>query len=150
MIAKQAKAALLASLQTQIAPADPDTALLICYDTPGTYRPPDIIAVGAVTREITTAGMAGSMTVAGTLHVAFSIDVIVSVYRGGDDAQAVWERADDLVEDVITAVRADPTLGGAVLLAFPDRVDQPVADWEASHNGRVCECHVAIACTALI
>ena len=149
-IVKQAKAAILADLQNGLAPVDGADALLVCYDSPGTYQPNDMVAVGAVTREITTAGMAGSMSVAGTLHETFTIDVIVSVYRGGDQAQVVWERADDLVESVIGIVRADPTLGGTVLLAFPDRVDEPAAAWEDSHNGRVCECHVSIMCTALI
>jgi hypothetical protein len=106
--------------------------------------PDDIISVGDVMRTIDTFQMVGSGG-AGWLDESFTVMVTVSVYRGGDNAQAVFERACVLAAAVEAAVRNDPTLGGAVTQAHPS-VAEYMASWEAEHKGRVAEIIMHISC----
>lgn len=147
-ITKAAKAQLFASLTAQLVAAD-DAELLVCYDGPGPKQPGDIVSVGAVRRVVTAAALVGSLG-ANSLQDTVAIDVTVSVYREGDEAQATFERGCDLVDDVVAVVRADPTLAGIVLKAAPTQASYGEAEWTEDHKGRVSESVVTITCTSLI
>lgn len=147
-ITKAAKASLFTSLTASLTPVAGES-LLVCYDEPGPNQPDDIVSVGVVDRALTRVGMIGSLG-GGAFEDAVTVHVTVSVYRGGDDAQTVFERACDLIDAVVDVVRADPTLGGIALRAWPKSFVVGEAAWEESHNGRVSETDIPIECVAII
>jgi hypothetical protein len=92
--------------------ADPE--ILVSYDEPlAGQQHNDVVFVGDVRREITTSAMVGNMQ-AGALEEGYTVEVVVSVFRGGDQARLVFERCAALVDLVIAALRVDPTVGGTV------------------------------------
>lgn len=142
------KAWLLAQLQT-IA-EDPGHDLLAGYDLSrenDENTADDMVWVGRVQRQVDPMAMVGSLG-AGALSETFEADVVVSVWRSSGDAQAVWERAAALTDDVIAAVRTDPTAGGVVLEARPSAVDQPPSEWDEQGTGRQAEFTVTFTCFA--
>lgn len=147
-ITKAAKAWIYSALVAALTPVTGES-LLVCYDEPGPNQPDDIVSVGAVDRSITRAGMIGSLG-AGAFQDTVTVHVTVSVYRGGDEAKTVFERACDLIDAVIDVIRADPTLGGIALRAWPKNFVVGEAAWEEDHKGRVSETDIPIECTALI
>jgi hypothetical protein len=61
----------------------------------------------------------------------YELEIVVQVYQEGDNAQACEERAWVLREGVVTAVRADLTLGGILNKwagTFPTRMETRPAD----------------------
>lgn len=122
---------------------DPQASLLVCLDEPGAYQPADIVSVGKVTRDIETSSMVGSGG-AGWLAERYSIHVTIEIARG-DDAQSAFERTFALLDQTINVVRADPTLGGAVLWARPQAHDVEVM-WTSDHTGRVGQVEIPISC----
>lgn len=147
-ITKAAKAWIYSALTTALTPVTGES-LLVCYDEPGPNQPDEIVSVGVVDRSLTRVGMVGSLG-GGAFEDAVTIHVTVSVYRGGDEAQLVFERACDLIDAVIDVIRADPTLGGIALRAWPKSFVVAEAVWEESHNGRISETDIPIECTAII
>jgi hypothetical protein len=139
-----AKAALFTAITTQVN----DTSVLVVYGQPGTNRPDDIIEVGRVHRTVEQHAKVGSYQ-AGSLHEHYTIEVVVSSYRGNEDGQATDARAWALVANVEAAVRNDPTLANAVLEAVPS---QAVGDdmWADNNAGRMFTVTVEIACLAVI
>lgn len=133
-------------------PADPDdqqSSMLVCYDEPGTNQPGDIISVGGIAREITISAMVGSGG-AGWLEERYTIALVIDVYRGGPDAaQVSFDRGAALLDQVVALVRADPTLGGAVLVGRPtqSQTEGFVVD---DHMGRQSVVNVGIECYARI
>lgn len=126
------KAALMTKIATQVA----DSSVLISYDVPGTFQPDDIIVVGDVERTASPVAMIGSGQ-AGFMHEDYTVQITVSVFRGGDIAQTAFERAYALNDAVETAVRNDMTLGVArVLTAKPTRTLEQ-SRWDDSHLGRL-------------
>jgi len=125
-----------------------DAAVLVSYDEPGPNQPDDIIMVGRVERQVAPFQMVGSGQ-AGWLDETYTVEVVVSVYRGGDDARTVFERAATLADQVVYVVRTDPSLGGAVIVAHPGNVSYQPA-WEESHKGRMVDVTIEIACHARI
>ncbi|MFI0894891.1 hypothetical protein [Streptomyces sp. NPDC020983] len=137
-------------LTAQIQP-DPDNtraSLLICYDEPSTDQPSDIISVGGVTREIAISAMVGSGG-AGWLEERYTIALIIDVARGGDDAAGVFDRACTLLDQVVAIIRADPTLGGAVLVGRPvsSQTEGLALD---DHTGRQSVVNLGVECYARI
>jgi hypothetical protein len=135
--------------QIQADPDDQQSSLLICYDEPGTNQPGDIISVGGVTREINVNSMVGSGG-AGWLDERYTIALIIDIYRGGPDAAATsFDRSCALLDQVIAIVRADPTLGGAVLVGKPvsSQTEGLVLD---DHTGRQSVVNLGIECYARI
>jgi hypothetical protein len=114
-------------------PNSPRSSLLVCYDVPGPNQPDDIVSVGKVHRRLAANSLVGSGG-AGWLEERYTVEVIVDVYRGGDDAQATYLRASSLAESVIAVVRSDPTLGGAVVVAKPI-TDLTEVEWDDQHAG---------------
>jgi hypothetical protein len=114
-------------------PLSPRSSLLVCYDVPGPNQPDDIVSVGKIHRRLGVNSLVGGGG-AGWLEERYTVEVIVDVYRGGDDAQATYLRASTLVESAISLVRSDPTLGGAVVVAKPVS-DLTEVEWDEAHGG---------------
>lgn len=140
-----AKAWLFTAITAQIN----DPTVQVVYDEPGTYENDDIIMVGDVRRTPSPLSMVGTMG-AYALQEDYEIDVVVSVYRGGDNAQTVYERACTLANTVEYVVRNDPTLGGAVPKAIPSVGDMPRTQWTENKNGLIAEFRIPIRCLAVI
>lgn len=135
-------------LYDHIVTAVNDTAVLVSYGPPEPNQPDDLIVVGNVSREIIPWQMVGSGG-AGWLDETYTVEVIVSVYRGGDNGRVVMERACVLVDIVVAVVRADPSLGGAVVVANPALVDYEPS-FDAEHKGRLVDATVSIRCRTRI
>lgn len=125
-----------------------DTAVLVAYDEPGPNQPDDIVMVGGVDRQVAALQMVGSGQ-AGWLDETYTIDVVVSVFRGGDDARTAFERACVLADQVVYVVRTDPSLGGAVVVAHPEASRYEPA-WDDDHRGRLVTVTIPIYCRARI
>jgi hypothetical protein len=121
-----------------------DTAVLVSYDTPGPNQPDDLVVIGAVTRTVVPYQMVGSGQ-AGWLDETYTIEVIVDVFRGGDNARTAFERACTLADTVAFVVRTDPSLGGAVLVAHPAQVHYE-GIWEDEHRGRRAVATIEVNC----
>ena len=110
-------------------------APIVVYDAPGLYRPNDIIAVGQVyQRYVKQMAMVGSGG-AGWLQEDYEIEIVTDVFRAGETLQIdAYERAwllNSLVEEVF---RADPSLGGRVIVSRSDfSIDG--SQWEKDHKG---------------
>jgi hypothetical protein len=99
-------------------PLDKSAQLIVVYDAPGTYQPQDIVTVGEVSTEYTTNSLVGGGG-AGWLQERYRVTVEVVIFRGGDNAKAVCDRAHLLAGQIVRIVRSDPTLGGNVLTGMP-------------------------------
>lgn len=130
--------------QVQPDPDSPRSSLLVCYDIPGPSQPDDIISVGKVSRDLGVNSMVGSGA-AGWLDERYTVTVTIDVYRGGDSAQAAYERAAALLDQVCAVVRADPTLGGLVVAARP-LTSESDGDWDEEHKGYQNVTTVPIEC----
>ncbi|MEW2518131.1 hypothetical protein [Actinacidiphila alni] len=124
------------------------SSLLVCYDIPGPNQPDDIVAVGKVTRQIDVNSLVGGGG-AGWLDERYTVEITIDVYRGGDSAQAAYERGAALLDQVCAIVRTDPTLGGAVLTAHPVTSESD-GDWDEEHKGFQSITTVPIECYARI
>lgn len=129
-------------------PLSPSSSLLVCYDDPGPNQPDDIVAIGAVARTFESGSFVGNGG-AGWLKERYTITVTIDVFRGGDDAQATYARAQVLADGVVAAVRSDLTLGGAVLTATP-LADNSEGEWDPEHLGRHVTSTIEISCFAYI
>jgi hypothetical protein len=86
----------------------------------------------------------------GYLREDYVIPVEVRVMRGGDLAVDVETRAWALVAAVESAIRADLTLGGAVLESWPETADM-LDEWvTAPRIGRRASATVNVHCWAVI
>lgn len=130
--------------QIQEDPDAPRSSLLVCYDMPGPNQPDDIVSVGKVSRDIGVNSMVGGGG-AGWLDERYTITVTIDVYRGGDSAQAAYERGAALLDQVCAIVRADPTLGGLVTVARP-LTSETEGDWDDEHKGAQSVTTVPIEC----
>jgi hypothetical protein len=92
------------------------TPTLVCYGEPGKYQPDDIIAVTDVSSTHVIATLGANRRREETLTAT----VVVSCYRGGDDAtgatqQLTTERAWTLTGLIVDYVQVtDPTISGTV------------------------------------
>lgn len=141
------KAALFNGIKTQIA----DSSVLVSYDEPGEFQPDDIVVIGNVSRSVEVHAMVGSGGT-GWLEETYTVDIVISVYRGGDDPQTVFERACTLAAAVETFVRNDPYLGlnaSGVIVSWPIQAEY-VGEWEEDHRGRMCTVNLQIHVLARI
>jgi hypothetical protein len=139
-----AKQAIFDAVRNQIT----DGAVLVVYSQPGVDHPNDIVAVGNVrrtTKPVTFIGSGGD----GWIEETYRVDVVVSVFRSGDDFQGTEWAAWDLIADIEAAVRTDPSLGGVVIAAYPE-ASTLEAGWSADHKGVLAEGDCTIFCTARI
>jgi hypothetical protein len=151
-----ARNALLAAIQAHptitAQPPDGVSPVLVQLDEPANYDPEDIITVDGARVTLTHAAMVGTGG-PNYLEENYTLEVNVSVYRGGDNAALAFKRARQLVDAVNAAVRTDPTLGigqgapppgaGYLIEAFPSRVDW-TPHWEENHKGRVVDVRIEI------
>lgn len=137
------------AMATSAVAADGSHTLGVVYDVPAAAATPDdVVAVGRVERVPTPFAMVGSMG-AGALHDEVTVHVVVEVFRAGYDPQAVFERAADVVNSIESAIRADPTLGGAVYVARPSQGSYEAAAAD-DHSGLIGTYELAVVCKALI
>lgn len=126
----------------------PTSGLLICFDDPGPYRADDIVAIGKVSRSFEKGNFVGNGG-AGWLRERYTITVTIDVYRGGDDPNGVYTRAQALADGVVNVVRADLTAGKNVLSATP-KSDDGEGEWDPGNKGRHWTSTVEISCFAQI
>jgi hypothetical protein len=126
---------------------DGSASLLVCLDEPGPYQPADIVVVGKVERDPEITGMVGGGG-AGWITEKYSIEIRIEVARGGDDALSAFERACDLLVQVETVVRTDPTMGGNVLWGRPGHSTIEVVSVQGT--GRVGIVETTVQCTQRI
>jgi hypothetical protein len=129
-------------------PVNPYASLLVCFDQPGPNEPDDIVAVGKVRRQLHVAAMVGGGG-AGWLDEAYTVEIVIDVFRGADSGQVAYSRAMDLANAVVAIVRADLTLGGHVIRAVPKGDDAEVA-WDTEHGGKLATVTVEIECVTRI
>lgn len=111
---------------------------LVCYARPGTYQPACIIAVGTkITQQAQPYQMVGSGG-AGWLYERYRLEVLISTFQGGEDPQAVQEAGWTCWQAVAGVVRADPSLGGRVVQAFPASYEM-TTEWDPDHKGFVAD-----------
>jgi hypothetical protein len=110
---------------------------LVCLDGPSVNEPDDIVSIGAVHRQAVPAQLVGGGG-AGWIDEHYTIEVAVEVYKGGDFAQVCFERCEDLIYQVESAVRTDPTMGGLVIQATPHQSTSTGALPAEDHMGRLC------------
>jgi hypothetical protein len=115
-------------------PVDTNADLLVCLDGPGPNAPDDIVSIGEFAQAYEPGSFTGDMG-AGAWRERYSITIDIDVFRGSDDAKAVADRARTLIDGIIAVVRADPTLGGAVLTAKPVS-STGKGEWDPEHLGR--------------
>lgn len=118
--------------------------VLVCYDEPGPYQADDIVTFGTVHWHPAVNSGVGSGG-AGWLEERYDIEVTVDVYRGGDDAKTAFERAAALWAGVLQVLRADPSLGGIVLVAKPSPATYTTTHEEA-HKGWISRVDAVIEC----
>lgn len=126
--------------QLQLALPGPD--LGVYYGAPDPGYPDDFIVIGDTEQTLTPVQMVGSGG-AGWLFESYHQDIEVSVFRGGDTPKVVFERAAQIVAQIETVVRGDPSLGGNVTVAYPAGTHYQ-SDWEADHKGWVTEAHMRV------
>jgi hypothetical protein len=107
----------------------------------------DVIVVGDIEQVMEPWQLVGSGG-AGWLYEKYSIQIEISVYRGGDDARAVLTQAAALVLQVCTVVRADPSLDGNVLQAYPAGAHYQSGWSDEGASGRVTDVDMRIAIEA--
>ena len=95
--------------------------LLVRYAQPGPFDPEDVVSVGACrNRTVSPFALVGGFDQPDSMIEDYDIDIEVDVARFGKDvAQQATERAYTLIGQIETAVRADPTAGGAALKVVP-------------------------------
>lgn len=144
--APAAKAAIFAAVRAQIS----DSSVLVCYTAPASNdRPNDILAVGDVFNRVTTPTVMMGSGGTGWITEVYMVCVAVSSFRGGNDFQSTEWAAWNLIADIESAVRSDPSLGGVVIDAYP--ADSSVSTaWEDNAKGVLAEGSVNIRCTAQI
>lgn len=133
----------------------PDTAngssLLVCYDEPGPDQPDDVVSIGGVSLDYEFGSFVGSGG-AGWLRERYSLNIIVDVFRGGDNAQMTFARAQYLSDLVMALVRYDVTLGtqgnGAgqpqIITATP-KTSSVESEWDEEHKGRHSVANIEIS-----
>lgn len=129
-------------------PANSRASLLVCFDNPGPYEPEDVVAIGAVRRRLNAAAMIGGGG-AGWLDEAYSVQIVIDVFRAADSGQVAYQRATDLVDAVVAIVRSDLTLGGHVIKSVPSG-DSTEVEWNSEHAGKQATATVTIDCVMRI
>jgi hypothetical protein len=121
---------------TNVLPADEANGcnLAVVYDEPGPYEADDIVSVGNVTLDYEPGSLVGSGG-AGWLRERYTLTIIADVYRGGDNAQMTFARAQYLSDLICAVVRYDPSLDELVISATP-KASIVESEWDEEHKGR--------------
>ena len=114
----------------------------------GQNLPDDIIAIGSRVQQRSEphnlVGGGGSYW----LLEQYTIDVMVSCYRGGDDQSQAWSRMVALVAAVDDAIRQDPSLGNVIGVSWPAGHDYNLAYVE-DHKGWLADCEISVMVKSL-
>lgn len=143
-------AALIAAINTQSAVTSSTTQQappLVKKGAPGPNQPDDLIIVGELVSQRYTPDVFRGDGGSGWLQEDYTISVVVNCYRGGDNPDDALTRCEVLVNAVDDAVRNDPSLAGAVLIAYPSAHDYSVT-WEPDHKGWIAQCDMYVTCMA--
>lgn len=113
--------------------------LVVSYDAPGKYQPADGVWVaGVINRALRPFGMTGALSHANAMIEEYDLQVYIDCFRDGyDQAQAAYEAAYSQLAQVETLLRADPTLGGAVDMSWPQLADDTSSIDEKRKGRRV-------------
>ena len=128
---------------------EPGKRISVCLDDPGPEQADDMVIIGNVSNRKTEPAQIMGNLGAGSIFETYEMRVVVSVYRGGPDQIAPFDRAWALAGVVESVVRADPTLGGVAIVGKPVR-SQDASSWDTDHHGRVVEVEIMISVTAQI
>lgn len=148
-----AQAFILAGVQAQVA-TDPDaTDVLVCIGDPSTDAPNGIISIASEVRRTvapdTFVGGGGPHWLEEKYDISCVVSVAQETINVDTDALAVTARAWQLIGYVETAVRSDPSLGGAVDEAYPSSSTGGAAVWSPNNVGRICEITLLVHCEKL-
>ena len=117
-------------------PLAEDPAVLVSYDEPiAPNQPDDVIIVGDIVQEQQPHAMVGSGG-AGFLYETYTVEIEISIYHGGDLAQQIDTRLWHIHAQLAQAIRADPSLGGQVLVAYLGGMSTST-DVDENETGRV-------------
>lgn len=129
---------------TSVLPADTanGSSLGVFYDTPAEDTPDDVVCVGDVTLTYEPGAFVGSGGT-GWLRERYSLTITIDVFRGGDNAQMTYARAQYLSDLVCALVRYDVQLGtaentpaqGQIITATP-KTSHVESEWDDDHKGR--------------
>jgi hypothetical protein len=140
--------ATLTNLVTAVTASVNDTTVLVCEGPPGEFQPDDMIVIGErITQQYEPHALVGSMGSA-ALHETFQIYVHIDCYRGGDTFATTRARCLTLAKAIDDAVRNDPTVGGAVYLAYPSSHAYEQS-WDPDNKGTRVTCELYVHCQAL-
>lgn len=125
--------------------------LLVSWNEPGLDLPGDIVSVGDILNRVTTvAGMVGNGQT-GFLDEQYSLEVVIDVYRGGDNAKLADLRAWTLSGAVEQIIRGDLTAGGvAGIFDFRPAAAQSTGRWTEDHHGHAVRLTLAVDVAARI
>lgn len=155
--------ALLANITTKVnaLPFVPDESVLICEGPPAgsQYQPLDLVVVAErIEHQPQPHALVGTGG-PGWLTEEFRISVVVDVFRlGGADpsdviaatqtAAAVRSRCLLLTNAVFEGILSDPSLGGAVFMAYPE-TNTYTSDWDENGKGRRARTEIQVLCRAI-
>jgi hypothetical protein len=129
---------------TNVLPSDTDngSSLQVIYDAGGEYEADDIVSVGDVVLDYEFGAFVGSGG-AGWLRERYSVTVTIDVFRGGDNAQMTYTRAQYLADLVCALVRYDPQFGTGTNVAPQPQIitatpksSSVESEWDDEHLGR--------------
>jgi hypothetical protein len=139
---------LLAAINASTVITSQVTPVLVYEGPPTLNQPDDFITVAEHIQQMyqphAVVGTGGS----NWLIEEILVSVEVTVYRGGDTFKTSRQRCETIVNAIDDAVRNDPTLAGAVYLAYPT-LHQYTQKWEVDAKGTFCNCAMQILCRAL-
>ena len=152
--APAAAAYLLTEITTAVA-TDPAT-ILVKLGEPGRNRPDDMILIGEVQRNVKEQSFVGSGG-AGWLGEEYEQHITIGswqangdVYNESTQALQVNARAWQLIAYVEAVVRADPSLGGLVEVAYPMQTTSSGPTWTTDPVGLLVSVNLPIRIEATI
>jgi hypothetical protein len=123
--------------------------VVVQYGDMGTNVPPCFIAVGASVQAVNAPFEMVGTGGAGWIKETYRVEIQVSAFEGGSNFQATAEAAYTMWQAVAGVVRADPSLGGLVIVAWPASHDL-AQSWEQNHKGPTAEIRAEIEVEARI
>ncbi len=125
-----------------------DPSIQVFYDEPPAgAQANDIVSVGRVNQNLTVSAMVGSGG-PGWLEELYSVEITVTSYDGGNDAQTAMERCCTIMAAVVDAVRADPSCGGRVIEARPTAAAYEL-QWSEEGGGRFAVGFLSVQVSAI-
>jgi hypothetical protein len=124
-------------------PPDPP---MVVYNAPGQNEVDDIVIVGAISSVKDLAAMVGGGGL-GWQDEKAQIELTFTSYRGGDNMLAVEQRALHMLGLFDQALRADPSLGGNVIVGWLESYESD-AGWADDNLGVAADVKAKVEFTA--